>query len=147
IDPALADWVRENVAFPNGMVDRITPATSDREREIVASEYGIADGWPVFCERFSQWVLEDNFPTGRPALEKVGVTFVKDVWPWEMMQMRILNGGHAAIGYPAGLMDIHFVHEAMDNALIAAYLEKLTRDEIIPVVPPVPDTDLDEYRK
>ena len=146
IDPALADWVRDAVAFPNGMVDRITPATSDREREIVMADYGIEDGWPVFCESFSQWVLEDNFPTGRPALEKVGVNFVADVSPWETMKIRILNGGHAAIGYPAGLMDIHFVHEAMEEPLIAAYLEKLTKDEIIPVVPPVPDTDLDAYR-
>lgn len=147
IDPELAQWVRSDVAFPNGMVDRITPATSDREREMVSSQYGIADGWPVFCETFKQWVLEDNFPAGRPALEKVGVTFVEDVSPWELMKIRILNGGHAAIAYPAALMDIHFVHEAMEHPLIAAYLEKLTREEIIPVVPPVPDTDLEDYRR
>ncbi|WMT91860.1 mannitol dehydrogenase family protein [Pelagibacterium sp. H642] len=147
IDPALAGWVRQEVAFPNGMVDRITPATSDREREFVASQYGIADGWPVFCETFKQWVLEDNFPAGRPALEKVGVTFVDDVSPWELMKIRILNGGHAAIAYPSALMDIHFVHEAMEHRLVAAYLEKLTVEEIIPVVPPVPDTDLDQYRR
>ncbi|SDG59234.1 mannitol dehydrogenase family protein [Pelagibacterium luteolum] len=147
IDADLAAWVRSSVAFPNGMVDRITPATSDRERKMVAEEYGIEDGWPVFCETFKQWVLEDNFPAGRPVLEKVGVTFVDDVSPWELMKIRILNGGHAAIAYPAALMDIHFVHEAMEHPLIAAYLEKLTRDEIIPVVPPVPDTDLDDYRR
>ncbi len=146
-DSEMADWVRSAVAFPNGMVDRITPATSDRERTFVETEYGISDGWPVFCEAFRQWVLEDNFPTGRPALEKVGVTFVEDVAPWELMKIRILNGGHAAIAYPAALMDIHFVHEAMEHPLIAAYLEKLTKDEIIPVVPPVPDTDLDQYRR
>ena len=73
IDPSFADWVRDNVAFPNGMVDRITPATADRERDHLASEFGIEDAWPVFCEDFKQWVLEDNFPAGRPALEKVGV--------------------------------------------------------------------------
>ena len=147
IDAELAGWVREEVAFPNGMVDRITPATSDREREFVASQYGIADGWPVFCETFKQWVLEDNFPAGRPALEEVGVTFVSDVSPWELMKIRILNGGHAAIAYPSALMDIHFVHEAMEHPLVAAYLEKLTVEEIIPVVPPVPDTGLDDYRR
>lgn len=146
IDPALAQWVRESVAFPNSMVDRITPATSDREREILETDFGVADGWPVFCEKFTQWVMEDTFPLGRPALEKVGVTFVDDVAPWELMKIRILNGGHAAIAYPAALMDIHFVHEAMEEPLIAAYLEKLTREEVIPVVPPVPDTDLEQYR-
>ncbi len=71
-DPKLAEWIRANVAFPNSMVDRITPATSDRERAILRDAYGIEDNWPVFCEEFRQWVVEDKFPAGRPALEKVG---------------------------------------------------------------------------
>ena len=145
IEPELASWVRHSVAFPNGMVDRITPATGERERRLVAEEFGIADRWPVFCEGFKQWVLEDKFPLGRPALEKVGVQFVHDVAPFELMKIRILNGGHATIAYPAGLMDIHFVHEAMEHPLVRGFLEKVERDEIISVVPPVPDTDLDDY--
>ncbi len=145
IDPALADWVEQSVAFPNGMVDRITPATTDRERQVLEKEFGITDAWPVFCEEFKQWVLEDHFPAGRPALERVGVQFVPDVAPFELMKIRILNGGHATIAYPAGLMDIHFVHEAMEEPQIRAFLEKVEREEIIPVVPPVPGTDLDEY--
>jgi mannitol 2-dehydrogenase len=145
IYPELAAWVEANVAFPNGMVDRITPATSQRERDVLADAFGIADRWPVFCETFKQWVLEDNFPAGRPALEEVGVQFVEDVAPFEFMKIRILNGGHATIAYPAGLLDIHFVHEAMADPLIKAFLEKVERDEIIPTVPPVPDTDLGAY--
>jgi mannitol 2-dehydrogenase len=145
IDADLAAWIRANVAFPNGMVDRITPATGDRERRIARESFGIDDAWPVFCEDFTQWVLEDHFPTGRPALEKVGVTFVDDVTPYENMKIRILNGGHAVIAYPAGLMDIHFAHEAMENELIRAFLERVEQEEIIPVVPPVPDTDLQDY--
>lgn len=144
-DPALAEWIESSVAFPNGMVDRITPATGDRERRICRDDYGIDDAWPVFCEGFRQWVLEDKFPAGRPALEKVGVQFVADVTPYEMMKIRILNGGHAIIAYPGGLMDIEFVHEAMQHPLIRAFLEKVERDEIIPVVPPVPDTNLEAY--
>lgn len=144
-DPALADWVDANVAFPNGMVDRITPATGAREIGIVADDYGIADAWPVFCEEFKQWVLENNFPQGRPALEEVGVQFVPDVAPYEHMKIRILNGGHAAIAYPAALLDIHFVHEAMEDADIRAFLAKLEHEEIVPVIPPVPDTNLDDY--
>lgn len=144
-DPAFADWIDANVAFPNGMVDRITPATGAREIGIVADDYGIEDAWPVFCEEFKQWVLEDHFPLGRPALEKVGVQFVPDVAPYEHMKIRILNGGHAAIAYPAALLDIHFVHEAMEEPLIRAFLAKLEHDEIIPVIPPVPNTDLGDY--
>jgi mannitol 2-dehydrogenase len=144
-DHELAGWVRTKVAFPNGMVDRITPATGERERALLADEFGIADNWPVFCESFRQWVLEDNFPAGRPALERVGVQFVPDVAPFEHMKIRILNGGHATIAYPAALLDIHFVHEAMAHPLVRGLLEKVERDEIIPIVPPVPDTNLDAY--
>ncbi|OLP52558.1 mannitol dehydrogenase [Rhizobium rhizosphaerae] len=144
-DPEFADWIAANVAFPNGMVDRITPATGAREIEIAAQDYKIADQWPVFCEEFKQWVLEDNFPAGRPALEAVGVQFVDDVAPFEHMKIRILNGGHAAIAYPGELLDIHFVHEAMEDETIAAFLAKLERSEIVTCVPPVPGVDLNDY--
>ncbi|RCW21074.1 mannitol 2-dehydrogenase [Ciceribacter lividus] len=144
-DADFAHWIHQNVAFPNAMVDRITPATGEREIAIARDTYGIEDGWPVFCEEFKQWVLEDRFPLGRPALEEVGVTFVPDVAPYELMKLRILNGGHAAIAYPAALMDIHYVHEAMENPLIRGFLAKLENEEIIPVVPPVPGTSLADY--
>lgn len=145
VDGQLAQWVRTHVAFPNSMVDRITPATSDRERKILSDQFGVDDNWPVFCEPFKQWVLEDHFPTGRPALEQVGAQFVDDVAPFELMKIRILNGGHATIAYPAGLMDIHFVHEAMEHPLVRGFLSKLERDEIMPTVPPVPGVVLEEY--
>ncbi|NKM69500.1 mannitol dehydrogenase family protein [Rhizobium laguerreae] len=144
-DPAFADWIRANVAFPNAMVDRITPATSQREVDFLRDNFQIEDSWPVYCEEFKQWVLEDKFTAGRPALEKVGVTFVADVTPYEHMKIRILNGGHAAIAYPAALMDIHFVHDSMEDPLIRAFLAKLEKDEIIPIVPPVPNTSLTDY--
>ncbi|OXT00236.1 mannitol dehydrogenase [Notoacmeibacter marinus] len=147
IDSELADWIDEHVTFPNAMVDRITPATGERERKLVRDHFGIDDAWPVFCEEFSQWVLEDKFADGRPALETVGVKFVDDVTPYEAMKIRILNGGHAIIAYSAALMDIHFVHEAMQNDLVRRFLTKVEEEEIIPVVPPVPETDLGDYHR
>ncbi|RUM09380.1 mannitol dehydrogenase family protein [Rhizobium chutanense] len=144
-DPGFAEWIRANVAFPNAMVDRITPATGQREIDFLKDNFEIEDNWPVYCEEFKQWVLEDRFTAGRPALEKVGVTFVPDVTPYEHMKIRILNGGHAAIAYPAALMDIHFVHDSMEDPLIRAFLAKLEKDEIIPIVPPVPNTSLTDY--
>ena len=147
IDADFAKWVSKEVAFPNGMVDRITPATGERERAMLAKDFGIHDNWPVFCEGFKQWVLEDKFPAGRPALEKVGVQFVEDVSPFELMKIRILNGGHAVIAYPAALMDIHFVHEAMHDPIVKGFLDKIENDEIIPCVPPVPETNIDDYYK
>ncbi len=143
-DPALADWIKANVAFPNGMVDRITPGTGPRERAMAAS-FGLDDPVPVTCEPFRQWVLEDNFPSGRPALESVGVTFTPHVHAYEAMKIRILNGGHATIAYPGGLLDIEYVHEAMAHPLILGFLNKLETTEIIPTIAPVPDTDLTEY--
>ena len=145
-DPKLASWIVDEVAFPNSMVDRITPATTDRERQRLAQTFGLEDNWPVFCEAFRQWVLEDRFPAGRPALEKAGATFTSDVAPYELMKIRILNGGHAAIAYPAALLDIHFVHEAMEDPQISAFLAKLTTDEIMPTVPPPPGVALADYR-
>ncbi len=144
-DPALADWIEVNVAFPNGMVDRITPATGPRERSIAAS-FGLGDDpIPVTCEPFRQWVLEDHFPNGRPPLEAVGVTFTKDVHAFEAMKIRILNGGHALIAYPGGMLDIEYVHQAMAHPLVRGFLDKVTRNEIMPYVAPVPGTDLAAY--
>lgn len=144
-DPALASWIEANAAFPNGMVDRITPATTDRERNALSQDYGIEDNWPVYCEEFIQWVLEDKFCNGRPALEEAGVQFVADVTPFEFMKIRILNGGHAAIAYPASLLDIHFVHDAMNHPLVGAFFAKIEHEEIMPTVPPVPGVKLEDY--
>lgn len=144
-DKALASWIEDNAAFPNAMVDRITPATAERERQMLREDYGIEDNWPVYCEEFIQWVLEDSFCNGRPALEDVGVQFVSDVTPFEFMKIRILNGGHAAIAYAGSLLDIHYVHEAMEHPAIAAYFTKLENEEILPTIPPVPNTDLQDY--
>ena len=143
-DPSLADWIAAQVAFPNGMVDRITPATGPRERGMARS-FGLNDPVPVTCEPFRQWVLEDNFPAGRPAFEAVGVTLTPHVHAFEAMKIRILNGGHATIAYPGGLMDIEHVHEAMANPLIKGLLDKVETQEIIPYIPPVPNTDLGAY--
>ena len=145
VDPGLADWIDSSSSFPNGMVDRITPATGPRERARVADEFGVADAAPVFCEDYIQWVLEDDFVAGRPALETVGVQIVDDVAPYEAMKIRILNGGHAVIAYPAGLLDIEYVHEAMEHELVAGFLARVSAREIVPTVPPVPGIELDDY--
>lgn len=141
----LARWIDDNVAFPCGMVDCITPATTDRERSIVQERFGIDDAAPVICEPFRQWVLEDDFPAGRPALENVGVEFVEDVAAYELMKLRILNGGHATIAYPAALLGYHFVHDAMADPLVRGFLDKLEYEEIIPTVPEIPGVPFERY--
>jgi len=145
ISTELHDWVAENVAFPSSMVDCITPATSARERQMVTDRFGITDAAPVACEPFRQWVMEDNFPQGRPALEHVGVEFVADVAPYETMKLRILNAGHAAIAYPAALLGHDYVHDAMADPDIATWLTHLIRAEVIPVLPPIEGVDYAAY--
>ncbi|MET1412414.1 mannitol dehydrogenase family protein [Roseibium sp. HPY-6] len=140
-----AGWIEGNVTFPSGMVDCITPATGDRERTLIRETFDVEDSAPVVCEPFRQWVLEDKFPAGRPALEKVGVEFVTDVAPYELMKLRILNGGHAAIAYPGALLGHHFVHDAMADPLIRAYLAKLETEEIVPTVPEIPGVSFTNY--
>ncbi|WP_378948785.1 mannitol dehydrogenase family protein [Paracoccus sp. R86501] len=144
-DPALADWIGKNIAFPNSMVDCITPATSDRERDLVRDQFGIIDAAPVVCEPFRQWVLEDNFPQGRPALETVGAEFVQDVARHELMKLRILNGGHAAIAYAGALLGHHFVHDAMADPRIVDWLTALETREVIPTLQPIPDVSFADY--
>jgi len=147
IKPELGNWIDKKVAFPSSMVDCITPAISNRERARLRDLFGIEDAAPVFCEPFRQWVLEDNFPQGRPSFEKVGVEFVDDVAPYELMKLRILNGGHAALSFPSALMGFHYVHDAMSDALVMAYLEKTVTQEIIPTLSPVPGVDFNDYFK
>lgn len=146
-DRDLAQWIEDCVAFPNGMVDRITPATTDARRDLLADKTGMADARPVFCEPFRQWVLEDAFSDGRPALEDVGVQFVDDVTPFEHMKIRMLNGGHATIAYPSALLGLAYAHESMAHPLISAFFDKVLRDDVYPVVSPVPGTTQEVYHQ
>ncbi|MDR1432628.1 MAG: mannitol dehydrogenase family protein, partial [Propionibacteriaceae bacterium] len=97
LDPSLAAWMDTHVAFPNSMVDRITPATTDADRAEVAELIGVEDAWPVVCEDFTQWALEDSFNAGRPPYERVGVEVVADVEPYELMKLRLLNASHQGL--------------------------------------------------
>ena len=144
-DKALADWITSEARFPNGMVDRITPVTTPENAAHLSDAFGIEDACPVFCEPFRQWVLEDSFSDGRPALEAVGVEFVTDVTPFETMKIRILNGGHAIIAYAGSLLGLEYAHEAMAHPLVSGFLEKVESEEILPVVPSVPGTSTRAY--
>lgn len=144
-DPGLADWVEAQVAFPNSMVDCITPATTAREIALVEDHFGIEDAAPVVCEPFRQWVIEDHFPTGRPPLEQVGVTFVDCVARHELMKLRILNAGHAALCYAAALLGHHFVQDAMSDRDLANWLKTLLSREAIPTLQPLSGTNYLTY--
>lgn len=143
--PVLRQWIDENVTFPNSMVDRITPATTEVERKLIEERFGIRDGWPVITEPFRQWVIEDTFCNGRPPLERVGVMMTAHVEPFEAMKMRLLNGSHFAMAYVGAMLGFEFVHECLENALMRPFIEAYM-DAVSPAVPEVPGVGLAEYK-
>lgn len=145
-DPALAGWIAAAASFPSTMVDRITPVTAAQDTAELAGRYGIIDKWPVFAETFTQWIIEDRFPAGRPAWEDVGVQFVDDVAPYEFMKLRLLNGSHLAVSGMGRLAGYVTIDEAMADPLITRYMTALMDRETGPTLPPVPGIDLAHYK-
>lgn len=143
----LFDWIERNVSFPNCMVDRITPATTDAERQFVRDTYALDDDCPVICEPFRQWVIEDNFCNGRPPLEKVGVQFTQNVAPYEKMKIRLLNATHSAMGYLGYLMGYRYIYEIARAKEFAPYLTSLMDVEVTPLLEKVPGVDFSEYKR
>ena len=145
-DPELGAWVAHEVRFPNSMVDRITPVTTDEDRAEVRERFGVDDRWPVVCEPFTQWVLEDSFSLGRPPYEDAGVQVVEDVEPYELMKLRLLNASHQALCYFAYLDGYRLVHEAAQDPLFREFLRGYMDLEGTPTLAPVPGVDVEEYK-
>jgi mannitol 2-dehydrogenase len=145
-DPELGAWVAHEVRFPNSMVDRITPVTTDEDRAEVRERFGIDDRWPVVCEPFTQWVLEDAFTLGRPPYEEAGVQVVEDVEPYELMKLRLLNASHQALCYFAYLDGYRLVHEAAQDPLYRSFLRGYMDLEGTPTLEPVPGVDVEAYK-
>jgi fructuronate reductase len=132
---ALASHIASGVAFPSTMVDRIVPATTDDDRKLVCAASGLWDSWPVMSEPFTQWVVEDHFPGGRPALEAAGVEFVKDVRPFELRKLRMLNGSHSSLAYLGYLAGYEFVNEAISDPALLAFIHDLMTEEVMSTLP------------
>ena len=145
-DTDLAHWIAQNAAFPNSMVDRITPQTTDADRALVRAEFGLSDAWPVVCEPFKQWIVEDEFCDGRPAWEEVGAQFVPDVAPYETMKLSLLNGSHFAMAYLGFLAGFTFVPDAMADPHLRLFIQRLMDNEVTPLLPAVPGIDLTDYK-
>ncbi len=143
-NPALADWIDTQGAFPNAMVDCIVPATGSAERAL-SRDMGVVDNAPVAHENFRQWVIEDTFCMGRPNWNKVGVTFTDDVHPHELMKIRILNAGHQVIANVGEVLSIETIADCMAHPRIAAFFHKVQQDAIVPYVPAVPGMVAKDY--
>jgi fructuronate reductase len=140
----LAQWVEDEVAFPSTMVDRIVPETTEADRASVASALGMIDAWPVVTEPFTQWIVEDRFPAGRPDFAAAGVQLVSDVTPFEHMKLRLLNAGHSALAYLGYLAGFETIAATMSDERFVAYARQVM-DDAAPTLEMPEGTDLAAY--
>lgn len=147
VDKDLAAWIDENVSFPNSMVDRIAPYVTADDRERLNNETAIEDQLPVMSESYLQWVIEDDFPAGRPALEKVGVQLRPDVHAFEQVKGRMLNASHVLLSYPGLLLGHRFVDEAMRDERLRNLLDVFMETDVIPLLTAPEGVDLQEYKQ
>lgn len=145
VDAQLADWIASEVAFPSTMVDRITPVTVEADVDRIRNRLGVEDRWPVTAEPFQQWVIEDDFPTGRPDFGAAGATMVADVHAYEAIKIRLLNGGHQAVAYLGQLAGHEYVHEALDDPTIAEFVRTYMKEDAAPTLQVPAGFDLPGY--
>lgn len=144
-DADLAKWIAQEVCFPNSMVDRITPVTTKADIDTLQN-YGVHDAWPVTCEPFIQWVIEDKFSNGRPAFEKVGVQFVPDVGPYEKMKLRLLNAGHSVLGILGAIHGHTTINACVQDEVFANYLRAFLDKEATPILGDIKGINLENYK-
>jgi mannitol 2-dehydrogenase len=145
-DVGLAKWIAQEVCFPNSMVDRITPVTTNADIETLVQNYGLQDAWPVTCEPFIQWVVEDKFSNGRPEFEKVGVQFVADVRPYEKMKLRLLNAGHSVLGLLGAIHGHPTINACMEDETFVTYLRAFMDTEATPILGAIEGINLADYK-
>ncbi|WP_138441290.1 mannitol dehydrogenase family protein [Marinobacter alexandrii] len=146
-DADLASWIEANVSFPSSMVDRITPGTNDKHRQWLKEHYDLEDGWPVICEPFCQWVLEDDFCNGRPEWERVGVQFTDDVAPYERMKIRLLNASHSAMAYLGYLAGYRYTHEVMADERFSQFIRSFMDEDVTPILGEISGIDVPAYKQ
>ena len=147
LDPALADWIAREGAFPSTMVDRIVPATTDEDRAAIEAQLGLQDEGGVVCEPFRQWVIEDSFTQGRPAWEDAGAQLVEDVAPFEDMKLRLLNGSHSMLAYLGYLAGYETVAETMANPAFETLVRRYMKEEAQPTLALPPGVDIEGYQE
>lgn len=144
-DPELAKWIERHVTFPCSMVDRIVPAATPESLERIAEQLGVFDPCAIACEPFRQWVIEDNFVNGRPDWDRVGVQFVDDVFPFEIMKLRMLNGSHTFLAYLGYLAGYETIADTMSSPAYRTAAKALMLQEQAVTLSMPQSTDLQGY--
>ena len=146
VDAGLQQWIADGCSFPNSMVDRIVPRTTDADREAIGARLGVADAWPVLGEPFLDWAVEERFAAGRPDWTVGGARFVASAEPFEKLKLRMVNGTHSALAYLGAMAGWATVDRAVAQPALHHYLQRLMREEIEPTLPALPGVDLTDYR-
>lgn len=146
VDEALHSWIDAHCSFPNSMVDRIVPRTTDADCERISARLGAEDAWPVIGEPFLEWVVEDRFANGRPDWAAGGARFVEHAEPFERLKLRMVNGSHSALAYLGAMAGFRTVDRAMAEPALRNFIDALMREEIAPTLPAMQGLDLDSYR-
>jgi len=145
-DAELAVWIQANVDCPNTMVDRITPVTTAVDIDYLQNSYQYKDEWPVICEPFIQWVIEDKFSNDRPPLEKLGVQFVPNVSPYEKMKIRLLNAGHSVLGISGAVHGHPTINACMEDLVFAKFMREFMDKEVTPILDDIEGIDVEDYK-
>ncbi|MDP4536804.1 mannitol dehydrogenase family protein [Alkalimonas collagenimarina] len=144
-DPALANWLEQQLISPCTMVDSITPATDDALRTQVADKIGLLDQWPIKRESFVQWVIEDCLPVERPAWHQAGVIYAADVSAFEKAKLRLLNAPHSTLAYLGCLLGHETVFDAMQDSALVGFIKQMVTEEIIPSFKAPAELDVQQY--
>jgi fructuronate reductase len=145
VDADLTGWVAEQVDFATSMVDRITPATTEEDRRLVAAAQGYSDAAPVPTEPFAEWVVAGRFPAGRPAWERAGARLVDDVTPYEQRKLWLLNGSHSLLAYAGSIRGHATIDEAIADPRCRGWVETFW-DEAAPHLV-LPAAGVADYRR
>ncbi|QEI08842.1 mannitol dehydrogenase family protein [Pigmentiphaga aceris] len=146
IDPALASWISAQCSFPNAMVDRIVPRTTDADRARISEALGVEDAWPVVGESFLEWVVEDHFVAGRPDWHLGGARFVESAEPFERLKLRFVNAPQSTLAYLGASSGIETNNKVIAHAPFRRFVDRMMREEIAPTLGTIPGVDLDGFR-
>ncbi|MEU7924137.1 mannitol dehydrogenase family protein [Micromonospora sp. NPDC049107] len=124
------DWVAANVTCPGTMVDRIVPASTPETIDTARRALGVTDLAAVAAEPYAQWVIEDDFPGGRPGWEHAGAVLTDDAGPWERLKLRALNGVHSAVAYLGALAGRETIADALEIPHLADVLRRLIAEDV-----------------
>ena len=147
VDAGLQAWISDSCTFPNSMVDRIVPRTTDEDRAVISARLGLLDAWPVLGEPFLDWAVEDRFAAGRPDWTLGGARFVPDAEPFEKLKLRMVNGTHSSLAYLGAMAGWATVDRAVAEPAMQGFLRRLMQEEIEPTLPALPGLDLADYRE